>query len=99
MILLWTWLYAHDAPGCRETTSNDSSLNSIEFQVAVPEAMLQCFKIEKFHPQGHSIGGLTALLLAHRNPSHIFSFVNIEGSRASENCFLSRQIVLHPSDD
>ena len=55
--------------------------------------------IERFHLVGHSMGGLTALLLAHRNPGRILSFVDIEGNLAPEDCFLSRQIVHHPGGD
>jgi pimeloyl-ACP methyl ester carboxylesterase len=90
---------AYDAPGCGETMSEDLTKDTIHFQVEVAEAVLRHFKVEKFHLQGHSMGGLTALILAHRNPSRVLSFVNIKGNLAPEDCFLSRQIALHPSDD
>jgi pimeloyl-ACP methyl ester carboxylesterase len=45
------------------------------------------------------MGGLTALLLAYAEPGRVLSFIDIEGNVAPEDCFLSRQIVEHPSDD
>lgn len=45
------------------------------------------------------MGGLTALLLARRNPSRVLSFVDIKGNLAPEDCFLSRQIIDFPSND
>ena len=45
------------------------------------------------------MGGLTALMLAHRQPDRVLSFVDIEGNLAPEDCFLSRQIVEHSNDD
>ena len=44
------------------------------------------------------MGGLTALLLAEGAPERVLSFFDIEGNLAPEDCFLSRQIVDHPSD-
>ena len=44
-------------------------------------------------------GGLTALLLAHQEPDRVLSFIDIEGNLAPEDCFLSRQILTHPSHD
>ena len=60
--------------------------------------VLAHFDIERFHLVGHSMGGLTALLLAHEYPDRVLSFVDIEGI-ASEDCFLSRQIVDYPTND
>jgi pimeloyl-ACP methyl ester carboxylesterase len=45
------------------------------------------------------MGGLTALLLAHRDPGRVLSFVGIEGNLAPEDCFLSRQVLTHPARD
>ena len=45
------------------------------------------------------MGGLTALLLAHQDPGRVLSFVDIEGNLAPEDCFLSRQVLTHPSGD
>ena len=44
------------------------------------------------------MGGLTALMLAHEQPSRVLSFMNIEGNIAPEDCFLSRQIIEHAAD-
>lgn len=90
---------AYDAPGCGETTCEDLSKVNIEFQVKTAEAILSVLKVDKLHLEGHSMGGLVALLLAHRQPRRFLSFTNIKGNLASEDCFLSRQIVSHPSND
>jgi pimeloyl-ACP methyl ester carboxylesterase len=89
---------AWDAPGCGESHCADLSKLSIPFLVATAEAMLQTHGIDRFHLVGHSMGGLTALMLAHAHPGRVLSFVDIEGNVAPEDCFLSRQIVEHPSD-
>ncbi|PVH70850.1 putative hydrolase or acyltransferase of alpha/beta superfamily [Cadophora sp. DSE1049] len=60
---------------------------------------LQRLGIQRFHLVGHSMGGLTALMLALRNQDRVLSFVDIKGNLAPEDCFLSRQIFTHPSDD
>lgn len=89
---------AYDAPGCGVTTSTDLSINTIDFLLATAEQMLAAAGIDQFHLVGHSMGGLTALLLAHRHPERVASFINIEGNLAPEDCFLSRQILTHPGD-
>jgi pimeloyl-ACP methyl ester carboxylesterase len=90
---------AWDAPGCGESHCGDLSKVSIPFLVATAEAMLQAHGIGRFHLVGHSMGGLTALMLAHANPGRVLNFVDIEGNVAPEDCFLSRQIVDHPSNN
>ena len=90
---------AYDAPGCGDTWCDDLSKISIPFLVDTAETVLRLAGIQRFHLVGHSMGGLTALLLAHRNPGRVLSFVNIEGNVAPEDCFLSRQVLTHPSDD
>jgi pimeloyl-ACP methyl ester carboxylesterase len=90
---------AYDAPGCGATTCSDLSIVSIPFLVSVAMAVLEARGIERFHLIGHSMGGLTALLLADQQPTQVASFVNIEGNLAPEDCFLSRQIISHPHDD
>jgi pimeloyl-ACP methyl ester carboxylesterase len=89
---------AWDAPGCGESACGDLSKVSIPFLVATTEAMLLTHGIGRFHLVGHSMGGLTALMLAHAHPGRVLSFVDIEGNVAPEDCFLSRQIVDYPSD-
>ena len=90
---------AFDAPGFGCSTSSDLSRVSIEFLVDVADAVLKRLAIEEFHVVGHSMGGLTALILAQRAPDRVLSFVNIEGNLALEDCFLSRQIIDTPADD
>jgi len=50
--------------------------------VDVALAALGRLGVERFHVVGHSMGGLTALLLADRVPEHVVSFVDIEGNLA-----------------
>ncbi|KAJ5980803.1 hypothetical protein N7481_008101 [Penicillium waksmanii] len=90
---------AYDAPGCGHTKSDTLSATDIPFLVATAEAFLEHFKLTRFHLMGHSMGGLTALYLAHRNPDRVLSFVDIKGNLAPEDCFLSRQIFTFKSDD
>jgi pimeloyl-ACP methyl ester carboxylesterase len=90
---------AYDAPGCGETRCEDLSGISIPFLVETAQAVLDQAGIRRFHLVGHSMGGLTALMLAHQEPDRVLSFTDIEGNLAPEDCFLSRQILTHPRDD
>jgi len=90
---------AYDAPGCGETSCEDLSKISIPFLVKTAETALQRSGIQRFHLVGHSMGGLTALLLAHQDPGRVLSFTDIEGNIAPEDCFLSRQVLTHPAED
>ena len=90
---------AFDAPGCGETTCTDLSKLSIPFLAKTALRVLQAVGFERYHLVGHSMGGLTALLLAHDYPHRVISFVNIKGNLAPEDCFLSRQIFDYPADD
>ncbi|MBN3851773.1 alpha/beta hydrolase [Paraburkholderia sp. Ac-20340] len=86
---------AYDAPGCGETWCADLSRIDIPFLVRTALAMIERVGFTRFHLVGHSMGGLTALMLAHQHPARVLSFVDIEGNIAPEDCFLSRQIVDH----
>ncbi|MBK3511205.1 alpha/beta fold hydrolase [Pseudomonas sp. MF6747] len=90
---------AFDAPGCGESECADLSKICIPFLLETALQVLEHFDVERFHLVGHSMGGLTALLLAHRFPERVLSFTDIEGNIAPEDCFLSRQIVDFPADD
>lgn len=90
---------AYDAPGCGETQCSDLSRISIPFLVNTALKVLESLGIERFHLVGHSMGGLTALMLAHQHPHRVLSFTDIEGNIAPEDCFLSRQIVDYPEAD
>lgn len=90
---------AYDAPGCGETRCSDLSKVSIPFLVETALAALESIRFDRFHLVGHSMGGLTALMLAHAHPHRVLSFVDIEGNVAPEDCFLSRQILDYPSED
>jgi pimeloyl-ACP methyl ester carboxylesterase len=90
---------AYDAPGCGATTASDLSAVSIPFLVTVAAAVLDARGIGRCRLIGHSMGGLTGLLLADRDPARVAGFVDIEGNVAPEDCFLSRQIISHPHPD
>ena len=92
-------LFAYDAPGCGESECSDLDKISIPFLVKTASAALAGQGIERFHLVGHSMGGLTSLMLAHQEPERVASFTDIEGNVAPEDCFLSRQIFLHPDED
>jgi pimeloyl-ACP methyl ester carboxylesterase len=88
----------YDAPGCGQTSCDNLSVISIPFLVKTAQAVLRHAGIRRFHVVGHSMGGLTALMLAHQEPYRVLSFVNIEGNVAPEDCFLSRQVISHACD-
>ena len=90
---------AYDAPGCGESACASPEKVSIQFLVKTALAVLEHAKIDCFHLVGHSMGGLTALILAHHIPDRVLSFINIEGNIAPEDCFLSRQIIEQPAPD
>ena len=87
-----------DAPGCGQSELSDPNALSIPFLVEVALTACDALGIERFHLSGHSMGGLTGLVLAHENPERVLSFFDIEGNIAPEDCFLSRQIVQHATD-
>ena len=84
---------AYDAPGCGASAASRLDAVDIPFLVAVATAMLDREGIDRFHLAGHSMGGLTGLLLADAMPDRTVSFTSIEGNVAPEDCFLSRQII------
>ena len=88
-----------DAPGFGESTVEQATALSIPFLVDTALAACDRLGLDRFHLSGHSMGGLTALLLASANPNRVLSLIDIEGNLAPEDCFLSRQIVEHPTDD
>ncbi|MGF6977596.1 pimeloyl-ACP methyl ester carboxylesterase [Paraburkholderia sp. JPY465] len=90
---------SYDAPGCGETDCTDLSKVNIPFLLDTAIAVADHFGFDRFHLVGHSMGGLTALMLASRLPQRVISFTDIEGNIAPEDCFLSRQIHQYPSDN
>lgn len=53
----------------RKNTTNPLSQISIPFLVKTAQMVLRQPGIRRFHLVGHSMGGLTALLLAHQDPA------------------------------
>jgi pimeloyl-ACP methyl ester carboxylesterase len=90
---------AYDAPGCGASRCSDPSAVTVPLLVEVAEAVVDSHGIDQCHLVGHSMGGLTALLFADRQPQRVRSFIDIEGNLAPEDCFLSRQILRHSSGD
>lgn len=90
---------AYDAPGSGQTTYDEISRVDIPFLVDTALAMLEAEGIERFHLVGHSMGGLTALMLASKHPDRVLSFCDIEGNIAPEDCFLSRQVHDYPAEN
>jgi len=90
---------AHDAPGCGATECSDLSAVSVPFLVEVARRVLRARGVDRCRLVGHSMGGLTALLPADRDPARVAGFVDIEGIVAPEDCFLSRQVADHPHPD
>ncbi|MEM1045428.1 MAG: alpha/beta hydrolase [Pseudomonadota bacterium] len=90
-------LFFWDAPDCGASSVDDPEALSIPFLVAVAIAACDALGLDRFHLSGHSMGGLTALMLADAHPDRVLSFIDIEGNLAPEDCFLSRQIIDHPA--
>lgn len=86
---------AYDAPGCGESMCSDLSAVDIPFLVETARAVLDHLQVQRFHVVGHSMGGLTSLMLADEEHERVISFIDIEGNVAPEDCFLSRQIFTH----
>lgn len=86
----------YDAPGSGDSSCDDLSLVRIPFLRATAETLLAHYEIKQFHLVGHSMGGLTALMLAHERPNEVLSLTSIEGNLGPEDCFLSRQIFDFP---
>lgn len=91
-------LLAFDFPGCGASPKPSTAL-SIKALVEITIGVLDQLEIERFWLVGHSMGGLVALLLASSIPERVASFSNIEGNLAEEDCFFSRQVRDHPTDD
>lgn len=90
---------AHDAPGWGATTCEDLSNISIPFLVKTAQAVLHHAGTHRFHLVGHSMGGLTSLMLANEGSNRVIGFTDIEGNISPEDCFLGRQIATYPSHD
>jgi len=72
---------AYDAPGCGASRCSDLSALDVPFLVYVAETLLRRSGVDaEFDLVGHSLGGLTGLLLADRNPDRVAAFVDIEGN-------------------
>ncbi|NKE62104.1 alpha/beta hydrolase [Lentzea sp. PSKA42] len=86
---------AYDAPGCGATECADLGVIDVPFLVDAARAVLDRAGIGRYHLVGHSLGGLTALLLAHREPGRVLSFINIKGTLAPEDCAPTKHVLSH----
>src|SRR5215213_7119240 len=89
--------------GSTKEDCKDPAAVTVPFLVGTAEALLDealdDLHTDRFHLVGHSMGGLTALLLAARRPDRVLSFTDVEGNLAPEDCFLSRQLLTNPHDN
>lgn len=88
-----------DAPGFGASSIDLPEALSIPFLAQVVIDTCDELGLGKFHLCGHSMGGLTALMLARDHSDRVLSFIDIEGNLAPEDCFLSRQVIEYPSED
>jgi pimeloyl-ACP methyl ester carboxylesterase len=84
---------AFDAPGCGASECDDLAAVDVPFLVDTARAVVDHLGISRFHLVGHSMGGVTGLLLAHRQPRRVLSFVNVQGNLTPQDCFLSRPAI------
>ncbi|MFD5829115.1 alpha/beta fold hydrolase [Lentzea sp. NPDC060358] len=84
---------AFDLPGCGATECTDLSAVDVPFLVDAAQAVVERTGIGRYHVVGQSLGALTALLLAQRQPGRVLSFVNIKGTLAPEDCALARNLL------
>ncbi len=90
-------LYAFDLPGLGQSKISNPELASIDFLVDLTLQLLDLWNLDRFHICGHSMGGLTALLVGHQLQEQVISFTNIEGNVAPGDTFMSRQIFQYPA--
>lgn len=76
---------AYDAPGCGASTASRLDAVDIPFLVEVARTMIDRAGIDRVHLAGHSMGGLTGLMLADSMPERIASFTTVEGNVAPED--------------
>ncbi len=91
-------MLAFDFPGCGASPTPATAI-SVKALVEITIGVVDRLGIERFCLVGHSMGGLAALLLASSFPERVAAFSNIEGNLAEEDCFFSRQVREHPTDN
>lgn len=92
-------LVAFDFPGCGDSSYPDGATLGIDDLVETTRLFLDARGIDRVTLIGHSFGGLTGLLFAHRHPERVTRFINVEGNVASEDCgMFSRAVVARRSE-
>ena len=90
-------LLAFDFPGCGKTNYDQEVALNVDDLVSITREIISKLELSRFHIIGHSMGGLTALLLSHRDPGKIASFINIEGNLAPIDCrVFSKYVTEYP---
>jgi pimeloyl-ACP methyl ester carboxylesterase len=91
-------LLAFDFPGCGESPAAGKPL-TVDELVALSRGFLAARGVAGCTVIGHSMGGLTGLLLATRHPARVTRFITVEGNLAPEDCFISRRVVPYSADE
>jgi len=92
-------IVSFDFPGCGQSSYDPNASRTIDDLVAITEEVVKKLELDSFHLIGHSMGGLTALLFAKRNPGKVKSFINVEGNLAPVDCrVFSEYVCNYPTD-
>lgn len=92
-------IVSFDFPGCGQSSYDPKASPTIDNLVTITEEVVKKLKLKSFHIIGHSMGGLTALLFAKRNPGKVKSFINVEGNLAPVDCrVFSEYVCNYPTD-
>jgi pimeloyl-ACP methyl ester carboxylesterase len=91
-------LVAFDFPGCGNSPYPEDVTFGMDDLVELTHLVAMTLQLDDVIIIGHSMGGLVALLYAEKYGEHVKGFINVEGNLASEDCFFSREVVLHSFD-
>jgi len=86
-------LAAFDFPGCGNSSYPENMALGIDDLVEITNIAVSKLPLGDLVLIGHSMGGLAALLYIQKYSENVKGFINIEGNLASEDCFLSREVI------
>jgi len=93
-------VFAPDLPGFGRLASTPPDQVSIEHHVAwLERGIHERFGDQPVNLVAHSVGGVTAMLFAHRHPSRVRAIVNAEGNLSMANAFWSSTLAHMSSDE